>query len=257
MTDDDWTAAKHRVTDEMRSFTRPFASPLTVETRETVRLKGTGSYVLWTEQRLLLTCEHVAREQPIHYRFCGSDAVYEHPGPWTMDPHPFDAAFARITDEQWRATDHQSAGVPSVKFAERHSISQPAELLFFRGYAGENAAYGFGVHEANGTGYCSQEVAGAGDDQIFELFWDPLQGQITNGTTAEAASAMLFDNPEGFSGSLVWNTRYLEMTASDEAWSPAAAAVTGLLRRWDPKTKTLLVWRAEHLVEWLRAHLYL
>jgi hypothetical protein len=254
MTDDQWNAAKHRVTDEMRSFTRPFVSPLTVETPETVRLKGSGSYVLWAEERLLLTCEHVVREQPIHYRFNGSDAVYEHPVPWTVDRHPFDVAFARITDGQWRATEHQAESVPVAKFAEHHSISQPAELLFFRGYAGENAAYGFGIHQANGTGYCSQEVAEAGDDQIVELFWDPQKGQITSGTSAEAASAMLFDNPEGFSGSLVWNTRYLEMTATGQAWSPGDALVTGLLRRWDPKTETLLVWRVEHLSGWLRAH---
>ncbi len=252
MTAADWNTEKHRVTDEMRSFTQPFASPLTVETPETVRLKGTGSYVLWTEQRRLLTCEHVAREQPIHYRFNGSDAVYAHPGPWTMDRHPSDVAFARTTDEQWRATEHRAESVPSSKFAGRHSISQQAELLFFRGYAGENAAYGFGTHQANGTGYCSQEVAEAGDDQIFELFWDPVLGQITKGTTAEAASAMLFDNPEGFSGSLVWNTRFLEMTASGKTWRPEDAVITGLLRRWDPKIKTLLVWRVEHLAAWLR-----
>ena len=254
MTDDEWNAAKHRVTDEMRSFTRPFVSPLTVETSETVRLEGTGSYVQWAKERLLLTCEHVAREQPIHYRFNGSDAVYEHPGPWTMERHPFDVAFARITDGQWTATEHQAESVLSARFAELHRISQQAELLFFRGYAGENAAYGFGIHQADGTGYCSQEVADAGDDQIFELFWDPQQGHITTGTTAEAASAMLFDNPGGFSGSLVWNTRYVEITAAGKAWSPGDAVVTGLLRRWDDKTKTLLVWRVEHLSAWLRAH---
>jgi hypothetical protein len=253
VTSEEWNAAKHRVTDEMRSFSEPFVSPLTVETPETIRLEGTGSYVQRTNGRLLLSCEHVAREQPIHYRFNGSDATYEHPGPWTMDRHPFDVAFARITDRQWAVMQHRAESIPSTKFADLHRISHKEELLFFRGYAYENSAYGFGQHDANGTGYCSQEVAGAGDDQLFELFWDPQQGQITTGTTAEAASAMSFDDPGGFSGSLVWNTRYLEMTAAGKAWSPEDALVTGLLRRWDDKTKTLLVWRVEHLSAWLRA----
>ena len=135
MTAEQWSAAKHRVTDEMRSFTRPFVSPLTVESPETVQLKGTGSYVHWDEERLLLTCEHVAREQPIHYLFYGSDAVYEHPGPWTMDRHPLDVAFARITDGQWSVTAHQAEAVPLAKVAQRHSISEQAELLFFRSAA--------------------------------------------------------------------------------------------------------------------------
>ncbi len=237
----------------MRSFTQPFASRLTVETPETVRLKGTGSYVRWAKERVLLTCEHVACEQPIHYRFNGSDAVYAHPGPWTMDRHPLDVACVPMTDRQWEATSHQAEIIPRDKFAARHSLSEPAELLFFRGYAGENSAYGFGIHQANGTGYCSQEKAGTGDDQIFELFWDPQEGQITNGTMAEAASSMRFNNPEGFSGSLVWNTRYLEKTSIGQEWSPDDAVVTGLLRRWDQKTKTLLVWRVEHLSAWLTA----
>lgn len=53
------------------------------------------------------------------------------------------------------------------------------------------------------------------------------------------------------SGSLVWNTRYLETRESGRNWSPDDAVVTGLLRRWDEKTKTLLVYRVEHVRTWL------
>ena len=62
-----------------------------------------------------------------------------------------------------------------------------------------------------------------------------------------------FENACGFSGSLVWNTRYLEVTRQNLEWSPEDAVVTGLLRRWDQETKTLLVWRVEHLRMWLDA----
>jgi hypothetical protein len=251
MTNEEWNATKHRVTDEMRSYTRPFASPLVEDLPDTIRLKGSGSYVSWGTSRILLTCEHVARHQQLQYKFCCTNDLHEHPGPWVNERHPVDAAFAMMDDHLWRATQHEAESVPSDKFARHHKVSQQAELIFFRGYADENSAYGFGVHQANGTGYCSQEVANAGDDQIFELFWEPSQGQITTGTSMEAVAAMSFDDPGGFSGSLVWNTRYLETIAAGEEWTPENAVVTGLLRRWDAKTKTLLVWRVEHLIEWL------
>jgi len=60
-----------------------------------------------------------------------------------------------------------------------------------------------------------------------------------------------FENPAGLSGSLVWNTRYCEANRNGAVWNPEDAVVTGLLRRWDTETKTLLVLRVEQLREWL------
>ena len=239
------------VTEQMRAFTGPFVTPLTTPTLETIRLTGTGSYVDIRGERLLLTCEHVAREKPAHYRFAGSDDVFEHQGPWREDSHPVDAATAPMSNAAWTATSHQAGAVLAAAFAARHHIAQPEELLFFRGYAGENAAYGFGVHAANGSSYCSQEVKASGDSEIFEMSWEPLQTEFTAGTSAEAQASMGFNDARGFSGSLVWNTRYLETTGAGRKWSPDDAKVTGLLRRWDTGTKTLLVWRVEHLRAWL------
>ena len=108
-----------------------------------------------------------------HYRFNGADNVFEHRGPWTMDGHPKDAAFAILSDQAWRACTHLAQAVPYSRFAQMHAPCEQAELLFFRGYAGENAHYAFGVHQTNGTGYCSQEKANTGDKEIFELFWEP------------------------------------------------------------------------------------
>lgn len=236
----------------MRAYTRPFVTPLSLETPQTVRLSGTGSYVLLPERkRILLTCEHVSRNKPVDYRFHGSDDVFRHPGPWREDPAPIDASFAEISTGMWGATAHSADEVSIASFASRHQVVDPAELLFFRGYAGENAGFAWNTHQANSSGYCSQEVKGGGDNEIFEMFWEPQQAQLTTGTPDDARAAMKFDDPQGFSGSLVWNTRYREVTVSGAAWSPVDAVVTGLLRRWDTQTKTLLVWRVEHLRQWL------
>jgi hypothetical protein len=249
-----WHQIKQEVAEAMLAHTRPFVTPLGTETPETVRLVGTGSYAGIEDQRFLLTCDHVAREQPMHYRFNGSENVFEHPGPWTMDRHPIDAAFAPIGPAHWSATSHQAAAIPFTRFASKHESVEQAELLFFRGYAGENARYAFGVHQTSGTGYCTQEKIGTGDGNIFELFWEPDKTEFTSGTSDEARAEMKFEDARGFSGSLVWNTRYLEISrAGGRTWTPDDAVVTGLLRRWDQNTKTLLVWRGEHLYAWLQA----
>jgi hypothetical protein len=138
----------------------------------------------------------------------------------------------------------------------KHGLTDPAELLFFRGYTGENAHYGFNVLEANSQCYCSQErLVNPPDASIFEILWEPDKTEFTEGTSAESRANIKFENPEGFSGSLVWNTRYLERTMAGEAWQPEDAIVTGLLRRFDPETKTLLALRAEHPRDWINAHL--
>jgi len=251
MTPVQWKKINDQVTDAMRAHTRPFGTPLGTESERHVRLVGTGSFVQRDDRRILLTCEHVARVQPTHYRFNGSDDIFEHPGPWTMDKHPIDAAFACLDEPLWQAYEHRAAAISLGRFAHRHQPSQPEEMLFFRGYAGEHAHYAFGVHQTNASGYCTQEKKGSGDQEIFELLWEPEKTQATSSTSATAQADMNWENARGFSGSIVWNTRYLEITGQGRAWSPADAVVTGLLRRWDEETRTLLVWRVEHLEAFL------
>jgi hypothetical protein len=251
MTPAQWKKINDQVTDAMLAHTKPFVTPLSTETQTTIRLVGTGTYIQYKECRILLTCEHVARERPIHYRFHGSADVFEHTKPWTMDKHPIDAAFGLIGEPAWKACAHQVATVPYRRFAKAHAVIEQAELLFFRGYAGENARYGFGVHQTNGSGYCTQEKANSGDGHIFELFWEPEHTQFSSASSSDAQAEIKFEDARGLSGSLVWNTRYLEVSRQNRAWSPEDAVVTGLLRRWDEDTKTLLVWRIEHLRAWL------
>jgi hypothetical protein len=170
-----------------------------------------------------------------------------------MERHPVDAAFAVIDDAAWRARSHPAQPVPYSRFASRHAPADRAEILFFRGFSGENARYAFGLHQTNGTGYATQEKEDSGDAQIFELFWEPENIDLTSQTSPEAAAEMKFEEANGFSGSLVWNTQYVEVTRQGDRWTPEHAVVTGLLRRWDKDTRTLLAWRVEHLRAWLDA----
>lgn len=121
----------------MLERTRPFTTPLTREIETTVQLEGSGSYVEIGGKRLMLTCEHVAIRQPLDFRFCGSDKVYGYRGKWTMAPHPVDIAFGLPINKEWAAVSHHAQTIPYARFAEKHQVCEQAELLFFRGYAGE------------------------------------------------------------------------------------------------------------------------
>lgn len=256
MTPDEWKNVCDRVTDSMRGHTRPFVTPLSTSNDDHVRLVGSGSYVEVHGRPILLTCEHVARNAPMEYRFYGSESVFRYPRPFTMEPHPIDAAFALITNDAWNAARHKATPIPYARFAPKHNIADPCEILFFRGYAGQNSHYGFGIHEANGSGYCSQEKHGIDfDRQIFEVFWEPANVEVTRGSSPEARATMMHDDPHGFSGSLVWNTRFMELSNAGQEWTPDAAVVTGLLRRFDPSSRTLLVLRVEHLNAWVNIHM--
>jgi hypothetical protein len=251
MTREEWDQVTETVADAMRLHTRPYVTPLSRETDTTVLLEGSGSYIERPNCICLLTCEHVLQRGSVDYRFHGSENVYGYRRKWTAAPHPVDMAIGPLTNSDWHATQHHAAPVPYARFAAKHQLSDPAELLFFRGYAGENAGYGFGVHQANGTGYCSQELKESGNASIFEIFWEPQHTRFTAATDTETRAAIKLDDPQGFSGSLVWNTRYLETKAAGQTWTPECAVVTGQLRRWDTGTKTLLVYRVEHVRAWL------
>jgi hypothetical protein len=59
------------------------------------------------------------------------------------------------------------------------------------------------------------------------------------------------EDPHGFSGSLVWNTQYVEKSATGAEWSPDDAVITGLLQWHIPERKTVVALRVEHIRTWL------
>jgi hypothetical protein len=213
MTPSEWKKICNNVTDAMVNHTRPFVTPLSTSDNENVRLVGSGSYVKVGNHRILLTCEHVARVTPMEYRFNGSDSVFRHSRSITMEKFPIDAAFATISDVAWNKEQHKGMEIPYEKFSLNHRVADRSELLFFRGYAGENARYGFDIHETNGSGYCSQEkVVCEPDQRMFEIFWEHEKIEFTESTPQENRANIKHEDPHGFSGSLVWNTRYKLLT---------------------------------------------
>lgn len=249
MTKGQWDAYSKFITDAMKVFTRPFVTPLVSGDAGTPPRIGTGTYIQ-RQQIELLTCEHVAKHSPIYHQFFECSDLLLYDSTWRMDSHAIDAAVGPI-DSATLHSQRSAMPVPISKFGSQH---QPVEneLLFFRGLAGENAYVGFSGLDKIITGYCSQEKKPyAQDSESFEILWNPQKISVWSGTDQETRERLKHDNPGGFSGSLVWNTRFVELGCNQDGWRPDDAIVTGLLRRWDTNSGTLLAWRVEHLLKWL------
>ena len=257
MTDDEsaarkqWDKSCSDVTDAMKVHTRPFIAPLSKETEDRVWLEGSGSYVCLDRHRVLLTCEHVSLTGPLDYRFNGSEVVYR-VSQGIVESKSLDISFAPLSDQAWNATRHQADTIPYERFAYKHRLVNRGELVFFHGFSGENSGFALEALTSNASAYLSQQKEDvAPDDEIFEVFWEPQETAFTETTSQAVRKNVRYNNSGGFSGSLVWNTRFVEMTEMGKEWTPDDAVVTGLLRRWDTSTKTLLVLRVEHLRKWL------
>jgi hypothetical protein len=248
----DWNVICKMVTDEMKAHTRPFTSPLSNETEKHVQLQGTGTYVQFAGGRALFTCEHVSRKAPLNAGVYGSEDVLALKTPF-KESRTRDLAYTPIDDGFWVATVHKAQCIPFDRFAAQHDPRHESELLFFRGFAGENSEYGFGMLDSIASAYLTQQVkTDVEDAEIFELFWEPLKTELTD---VPPTPDFKTDDPGGFSGSLVWNTRFMECQRANLEWSPERAVVTGMIRRWDTKSKTLLALRIEHVNHWLAGFL--
>ena len=257
MSRESWDALCDQVADRMKVFTKPYVTPLIYDGPGEPPRFGSGTYVdlssIDRSPMTLVTCEHVIRHQPQSHRPDGAAKPIPLVGVVRSDRHPKDAATVAMNLAAWESDPHNGAFLPFSKFAPKHAPVEH-EVFFFRGLAGENAYLGQGsAFDADVTGYATQARPGTGDDQTFELEWVPTKTQITSGTDPEKARSVRFDNAHGYSGSLVWNTRFVEGGSNLAAWTPDEAVVTGLLRRWVTGNTTLVAWRGEHLVDWLRS----
>jgi hypothetical protein len=233
------------VTTAMRDFTRPFVVPIAYEPDETVvRLAGTGNVIQTLGRRLLLTCEHVVLGKPrLAFRPWGTENFLLAPLNFASASYPYDTAIGRIDHENWAAIAHQAEPVPYDHFSLTHHPTDENELFFFKGYAGENAAFGFDILATDATSYTTQAISDA-SEHIADRYFFLLNHKPEDTECVDDVSSTRFENPEGFSGSLVWDTGYVDCLRRAEPWTPARARVTGMVCRWltgDPGIKVLRV----------------
>lgn len=253
--------ASNLLSIELQPFVTPISGALVDGTAIHV---GTGGYVEWRRNRLLLTNEHVAREVKKHSlaRKCFDSSDYLHiNNPYQVVAAPEDLAFSPV-DDRWNAVTHSAMAFPDYRFEERHAPLQ-AEYLFVMGFTGEKAHYSptFEMLFTTGTPYLTQEYDGALEPEEtrrsikhpdfdpvchFAMHWQP---DATTPTGGKASSIPL--DPHGMSGSLVWNTRIVEFAERGETWTPGVARLTGVLWGWDTSDRFLFATRIEHVAAFL------
>ena len=161
-------------------------------------------------------------------------------------PAPVDVAIAPIDDRVWAKTaaEHRATPIPFSRFATSH---RPVlgELLFMVGYSGVRSAFLFGTLVSRGTPYLTQETPLLADygntDYHFAIHYLPDRAI----SPAERPEGL--PTPPGLSGSLVWNTRFMECTQAGLNWDPAQAQVTGIIWGWPSAGGCLVATKVEHL----------
>lgn len=85
-----------------------------------------------------------------------------------------------------------------------------------------------------------ENVPEADPNYHFALHYSPDKA-----TSADGNSSL--PDPHGFSGSLVWDTKYVACRQSNRKWCPEMAEVTGIAWGWPSSEACILVTKVEHL----------
>lgn len=231
----------------MRRRARAHLTPILLRMPDnTAAMRGTGSFFNDGHTNFLLTCQHVTRAgkgQPLLLLFKDQEVTV--PGPYSeIVQHPEDLSLAPIDNDIWgRNTDGMSRGLTMEDFSTVH---QPVdgEVLFFLGIPGYGSRYivEFGVTFANAHSCLIPEVPAVYGDPRFVFRVDYRTALMRD---VEGGRDEMPTDPHGFSGSLVWNTRYTEITRRGGEWTPDTAQVTGMIQRWDSARAELMCCRCE------------
>jgi hypothetical protein len=250
--------ASNLMSFQMQPFVTPISGALADGTGIHI---GTGGYIEWRRELLLLTNEHVAREVEKHSlaRKCYDSPDYIHiNNPFQVATAPKDLAVSPVRD-RWNAAIHSGMAFPDYRFEKKHAPRQN-EILFVMGFTDEKARYSPSLEAlfTIGTPYLTQEYDEALEPEEtrrsithpdfnrafhFAIHWHPEATTPTDGKT----SSIPLD-PHGMSGSFVWNTRIREFEERDEQWTPGVARLTGIVWGWDSGNRFLFATRIEHII---------
>jgi hypothetical protein len=218
------------------------------------RSQGSGSYIDYCDRRFLITNEHVTRGSGVNqytYQFREKEDVFLLPKPLAAEPDPVDVAISEISTRAWSHGHHASVPIPFDRFAQKHAPVD-RELLFFCGFSGERTKFGFGTLVAHGTPLLTQDmnppVTGLHPND-FALNYNPEKARTYDGSRGTLPL------PPGLSGSLVWNTRFVEVASSGQQWFPDLAQVTGMLCRWPENQPYIIGTRIEIIRDFLKRNL--
>jgi hypothetical protein len=249
---EEWKGYVTRVTNDMKEYTKQFVTPISkVIDHNTGEAWGTGNYLELHKQRYLLTNEHVAealKSNPLGHQFLNTDSVFRATQPFDYFKWPLDVAVSPIEEKVWATEPHGSVPIPESKFALAHAPVD-AEVLFLKGFKAAMVPFLFDTLITNATSYGCQEIPIPPDDhRLNPRFHFALDYRPDSTTSLDGRD---LPTPDGFSGSLVWNTRFVEMSINRQPWDANCAQVTGLVWGWPSSRACLVATRIEYIRSFL------
>lgn len=216
---------------------------------------GTGSFVDVDGAKLLLSNEHVIKNEGLRYSLPEHDRYVRGAYLKHTVSHPIDIGVSRITNDIWEVNGGDAYAIPLSRFALNH-VTYPHEILWTAGYPGARVVQLCETH-AVAQVLSTQEYIFPEGEVPHELFdpeyhfgvaYSPAKAQRIDQSVISNSPGL--SDPHGLSGSLVWNSRRLECFYEGRSWSPSMALVTGMIWGW-PSSDYLIATKVEHFRETL------
>lgn len=251
-TQDEWDAAIPDVVKAMTDFLRPYRTPIYEDCDGYGDGWGSGAYIQLGEQVFILTNEHVScvrdKGKILAYQFDGQDDIRRIVGNHIEYPAPIDLGLLPLNMEAWTSSTHNSKAIGLEKFAFFHSPVF-GELMTFTGFSGDKVNFYFDTLCAEGTCYTAREIALPSHSEINPQIHFGIDYRPDKATTVIGTSGL--PCPPGFSGSVVWNTGFVEAKMNGVPWTPDRARVTGIVWGWPSGNGCLVATRVEYIRSFL------
>lgn len=255
-TKDEWERAVPQVTKDMHeyafSYSTSIARHMDDEGGAYGEAWGTGSYLRLGDRTFILTNEHVAKTrsdaQLLIHHLAGEEQLQPIHGDHFECPWPFDVALLPVAEEVW---DDRPKTVNAITIDQIAFAHAPAntEIFTFAGYSGERGDFMFDTLIARGTSSTSREIILPQDERFNARFHIGLdyKPDLAHNVVGEYGLPL----PPGFSGSTVWNTRFVESRIAGVSWTPEQAVVTGVIWGWPSEASCLVATRVEYVRSFL------
>jgi hypothetical protein len=213
---------------------------------------GTGSYLRLDGRTYILTNEHVASARSSTQLLLHQLLDHEDPQPIRGNHFsfqwPLDVAVLPVDASAWETTEHASKAITTDMIAIAHDPAT-TELLTFAGFSGERSGFHFNTLVARSTTSTAREVPLPKDDQCLSRFHFAIDYRPDLARNVVGTQGL--PCPPGFSGSAVWNTRFVESRMADKPWTPEWARVTGLVWGWPSSFGCIVATRSEYVRSFL------
>lgn len=244
------TAAAH-VGALMKQMVEPFVMPLSMQYPDgLVSALGSASLITDGTNKYLITNAHVASvatQYTIACKFNQDMNIIKILTPIATISDPSDVAISDITPLCDNFMPKTAAAIPLDKFSSAPS-ADPEELFFLIGFPGEAQSIDIANKIFSQPPACilAQEKPfsnipryGKTNQNTFALNYDLF-------TAIALLKPVTWHKAPGMSGSLIWNTRYVESVLQGVDWDPSMATVAGIQCMWNNQD-TLFATKENHM----------